>query len=1123
MKKLTTNILLQLILTQHSYQRPSRDERIERVFDITKGDRVNIDLAERVGVSHLAVSYPQGINCTLMKTVTEKPFKICRNVSIPVCKTVQKVRLTNITEDCAQQKEYCQYNFRTQEVTQQTIICQKPTEMVCDDSCIENCSMSCERNPIVVCNTVPQTVAITEKKQRCGPDNSLQTTKICFTYPDASWVCKEPRETLDCDREGVRLVAHEVAMPRIECQEKEMEPLCIPENCWLKNNNTDCLTTDIPTEVRLEDQVCEICQEGRTKLRPVLVQEEECDNSSTQEFCSEGIEDSSKWTKRCSVPHILREEVLKKVLENTQDHTNEISDNANDKPNIQESKIIRMKLPVKISRQGNGSLSTIQGADIFFAKQFFQRDLVKQGRNKNEVLIHTNKIENKSKERNHPAISVPFNFVKESDAEKFDMKVNFQFDVPSSTPRPTGVPYVYSDAANIHVTKRPTQSVPANFKTRFAKRPTPQTVTEPSITTNSERATAVVKKPTESPNIDSILDLIISDKDFNIALPLPSQARTTEKYNLLNPKIETLDKQTIGDEKSSSDYSQRFPFLGWQDQSAVFNTNRFQDNNRRINPGISRTKHNFNTFSNPSTFDDKTLFSEEGYNLNTENGNIKNHNQGELRTLPKSEVTGFPRSEVPSSDLSHFSRPHDFATTIRNNAPGSFDTKILGSVEGQINTATNFDGQILSTTQSFKGSLSDQKSNEIVSPEKSIFNEKEVKGINDNKDSSFQVIENFKNQNKPNTDLQVTIKRPSNTNLDRPNNHQIENIDTLSTFPVSSTDSGLFKSAVSESNYPTETRKSQSGLHKASESFEDEPKIKQESISYNPESRFELQNKNSGGENISSKASENSLYKINEAQSYAKEPTINQGRTSYDQESTENLSTNNEQHRNSNNNFNNPKSQDISRAEYKALQTKDDKESYNPENSFEQGKGNFAKENLLNKERNLEVLKFDSQQADSIEGIIERHQDNSPVNQITNNPTANQNIQSEENSSSAPLTDSSFNSAEYENHEEIYDSKIVISIPHDDALEESDSSTTREVSPRKLEVSNSNDVLEPIIQGRIDAGDKNEREQSKIEQPIEKVAVKEGRGMCDHHVSEKERVRCKVIACFRDNNNCFKK
>jgi hypothetical protein len=24
--------------------------------------------------------------------------------------------------------------------------------------------------------------------------------QICFTYPDASWVCKEPKEPRDCDR-----------------------------------------------------------------------------------------------------------------------------------------------------------------------------------------------------------------------------------------------------------------------------------------------------------------------------------------------------------------------------------------------------------------------------------------------------------------------------------------------------------------------------------------------------------------------------------------------------------------------------------------------------------------------------------------------------------------------------------------------------------------------------------------------------------------------------------------------------------------------------------------------------------------------------------------------------------
>ena len=45
-----------------------------------------------------------------------------------------------------------------------------------------------------------QTVAITERKQRCGLEGELVTTKICFTYPDASWVCRHARSDRDCDR-----------------------------------------------------------------------------------------------------------------------------------------------------------------------------------------------------------------------------------------------------------------------------------------------------------------------------------------------------------------------------------------------------------------------------------------------------------------------------------------------------------------------------------------------------------------------------------------------------------------------------------------------------------------------------------------------------------------------------------------------------------------------------------------------------------------------------------------------------------------------------------------------------------------------------------------------------------
>ena len=80
--------------------------------------------------------------------------------------------------------------------------------------------MRCQRNVIVVCSTVAQvqtstrvtiiltlpllqTVAITERKQMCwvGGARRLTTTKICFTYPDASWVCRQPGTApQQCDR-----------------------------------------------------------------------------------------------------------------------------------------------------------------------------------------------------------------------------------------------------------------------------------------------------------------------------------------------------------------------------------------------------------------------------------------------------------------------------------------------------------------------------------------------------------------------------------------------------------------------------------------------------------------------------------------------------------------------------------------------------------------------------------------------------------------------------------------------------------------------------------------------------------------------------------------------------------
>ena len=56
----------------------------------------------------------------------------------------------------------------------------------------------------------------------------------------------------------------------------------------------------------------------------VLSQEETCDGSTFQEFCTTGVETQSKWSKTCSFPKTIRAQVLSKVLENTKEEENMI-------------------------------------------------------------------------------------------------------------------------------------------------------------------------------------------------------------------------------------------------------------------------------------------------------------------------------------------------------------------------------------------------------------------------------------------------------------------------------------------------------------------------------------------------------------------------------------------------------------------------------------------------------------------------------------------------------------------------------------------------------------------------------------------------------------------------------
>ena len=535
--------------------------------------------------------------------------------------------------------------------------------------------------------------------------------------------------------------------------------------------------------------MCEICQEGRIKLRPVLVQverkklifyvlndlifqEEECDDSSTQEFCSEGIEDSSKWTKTCSVPPFLQEEVLKEVLENTQDRFNEISDNENEEPNqnIQESKIIRMKLPVRFARKGNDSISTIEGADIFFAKQFFQHDLVRRGPSEDEVIIHTNKVENNGDEKNHHSIDIPFKLAKETDEPKIDMKVNFKFDVPSPSIRPTGVPYVYSDTANIRFASRPTPSGVDTLHTRFAKRPTPQTVTEPSSTTNKFDKFDKSKEISagDSSDIDSLIDLIISDKDFNIELPLPTNIQPTETYNLLNPKIETLNNQVRNNQEPSSDPTPRFPFLEWQDNSSVFNTQGFKGDDLRNTNIDSRIQDNFSTISRSSEerYDNEPISASEGYVLDGQDVKIASRVPGDLKLTSTSEATGLHMNGSQSQNVlfDNFHRIQGSTSDITKNvksANGHFDTNtqhsngyksfgLQGSLARSTENANNNDDRYSSNSQRYKNPnlfepISDHKSVNSFSSGQPSLDILKFRRQNGTTESPFMVAESLEN------------------------------------------------------------------------------------------------------------------------------------------------------------------------------------------------------------------------------------------------------------------------------------------------------------------------------------------------------------------------------------------
>ena len=145
---------------------------------------------------------------------------------------------------------------------------------------------------------------------------------------------------------------HQVAQPRIECKEQKKEPLCVrcrlprllplvllhqagmssahqhhrlPHHRHPHRGDQDSIILAILTIVRCgwkircvrsvkragpscDQRYSRFVSQVELKFLP-LGQEEECDSSSFQEFCQSGLRSSNKWSKVCSLPRDVRDQV----------------------------------------------------------------------------------------------------------------------------------------------------------------------------------------------------------------------------------------------------------------------------------------------------------------------------------------------------------------------------------------------------------------------------------------------------------------------------------------------------------------------------------------------------------------------------------------------------------------------------------------------------------------------------------------------------------------------------------------------------------------------------------------------------------------------------------------------
>ena len=221
-----------------------------------------------------------------------------------------------VEEDCTVYDEYCYTTYSNVSINVDTVVCKTANKIECSkDEENEIPENICHRNSVAICSKTPKLVTVTLKKQPCGSDFKPTVTKMCVTHPDGTWACQDTMGDHFCfDKNVTKVISTEVTTSEMECEEKELEPICHDSNCKLESQGKPpkltklisdftilaeqvCVKDQVPTTLELKEIVCDICEHGRTLERPSLEEIEIC-RPKTTKVCA-NVPIKSHWKKWC--------------------------------------------------------------------------------------------------------------------------------------------------------------------------------------------------------------------------------------------------------------------------------------------------------------------------------------------------------------------------------------------------------------------------------------------------------------------------------------------------------------------------------------------------------------------------------------------------------------------------------------------------------------------------------------------------------------------------------------------------------------------------------------------------------------------------------------------------------